>query len=129
MSIAISTAIAAKSANTGLSSTKAPMIDNCANSRSLKASQLANTDFDWSAEAATEPPLSPDTGAELPVPRGPVSPRTAADGERVEQSKEARVLDGLRRVAMFYESQFGILFHAQSPGRNNGIHFLDDFIM
>jgi len=68
MSIAISTAIAAKSANTGPSSTKAPIMDNCANSRRLKA------DFGLSAEAVSEPALCGDTGAEL----RPSSPRTGA---------------------------------------------------
>jgi len=29
---------------------------------------------------------------------------------------------------MIYEGQFGILFHAQSPRRINGTHFLNDFI-
>jgi hypothetical protein len=29
---------------------------------------------------------------------------------------------------MIYEGKFGILFHAQSPGRINGIQLLDDFI-
>jgi hypothetical protein len=29
---------------------------------------------------------------------------------------------------MIYEGQFGILSHAQSPGRINGILCLDDFI-